>query len=207
MAGVGDDQKTPLEHTLDLCVFAPLGFALEARSLLPKFIDRGRNQIVLARVVGKYAVRKGTVAAEGAFGQATEQAMGVLRLAGIGDDAGKNQGNGHEPSTAASSNVDGVATRSGPPTATSAETTQTDRTDDDRTGDEPTPRAAAPTRPSPPFAPETLAIPDYDSLSASQVVPRLESLMADELESVREYEAATRARKTILNKIVQLQST
>ncbi|MGH9211772.1 MAG: hypothetical protein ACRD2C_13965 [Acidimicrobiales bacterium] len=55
-------------------------------------------------------------------------------------------------------------------------------------------------------APEasTLAIPDYDSLSASQVVNRLPSLTPDELEAVRAYEAAHRGRKTILNKAAQL---
>ena len=50
----------------------------------------------------------------------------------------------------------------------------------------------------------TLAIPDYDSLSASQVVPRLESLSAGELDAVRAYESSNRGRKTILNKIDQL---
>jgi hypothetical protein len=50
-----------------------------------------------------------------------------------------------------------------------------------------------------------LAIPDYDSLSASQVVPRLESLSDSELDAVRAYESANRGRKTILNKIDQLQ--
>ena len=50
-----------------------------------------------------------------------------------------------------------------------------------------------------------LAITDYDSLSASQVVIRLEGLTTDELEAVRAYEAANRGRKTILNKVAQLQ--
>ncbi len=50
-----------------------------------------------------------------------------------------------------------------------------------------------------------LAITDYDSLSASQVVPRLDGLSGDELAAVREYEAAHRGRKTILSKIAQLQ--
>jgi hypothetical protein len=51
-----------------------------------------------------------------------------------------------------------------------------------------------------------LAIPGYDSLSASQVLPRLEALSADELEAVRGYEAAHRGRKTILGRVDQLQS-
>jgi hypothetical protein len=52
----------------------------------------------------------------------------------------------------------------------------------------------------------TLGIPDYDSLSASQVVPRLAGLDADELEQVRLYEAGNRGRKTILSRIAQLQA-
>jgi hypothetical protein len=51
-----------------------------------------------------------------------------------------------------------------------------------------------------------LAIPGYDSLSASQVLPRLEGLAPAELESVRRYESEHRARKTILARIVTLQA-
>ena len=52
-----------------------------------------------------------------------------------------------------------------------------------------------------------LAIPGYDTLSAFQVMPRLEGLGADELEAVRAYERETRGRQTILNKIAQLQAS
>jgi hypothetical protein len=172
-----DENKPPLEHVLDYCVYAPIGFVLEARSLLPKFVDRGRNQIVLARVVGKYAVRKGTRATEGAFDQAQEQVRGVLRLVGAApsDDLPSSNGeHGHDEQTEPVrplTIVDSVP------------------------------------RPEPPFDPDILAIPDYDALSASQVVPRLESLTTDELEAVREYESGTRGRKTILNKIAQLQAS
>jgi hypothetical protein len=38
-------------------------------------------------------------------------------------------------------------------------------------------------------------------------MPRLESLSTDELELVRTYEVANRGRKTILNKIAQLQAS
>jgi hypothetical protein len=51
-----------------------------------------------------------------------------------------------------------------------------------------------------------LAIPGYDALSASQVVQRLAGLADDELEAVRTYEAATRGRRTVLNRIAQLQA-
>lgn len=52
-----------------------------------------------------------------------------------------------------------------------------------------------------------LAIPEYDSLSASQVVPRLQGLTAEELEEVRAYEVAHRGRRTILGRIEQLAGT
>ncbi len=48
------------------------------------------------------------------------------------------------------------------------------------------------------------ALADYDTLSASQVVRRLESLGPDELRAVQRYEAATRNRRTILNRASQL---
>jgi hypothetical protein len=171
-----DESKTPFEHVLDLCVYAPLGFALEARTLLPKFVDRGRNQIVLARVVGKYAVRKGTRATENRFNQAQEQMAGVLRLVSPSPDEPTPSSNG-----------------------------ATSRTNGDRPDNRPTVRVVPPPESS--IDPVSLAIPDYDALSASQVVPRLESLTPDELEAVRDYEAGTRGRKTILNKIAQLQSS
>ncbi len=51
-----------------------------------------------------------------------------------------------------------------------------------------------------------LAIPGYDSLSASQVVQRLDGLDPTELEAVRAYEVSHRARRTVLSKADQLQS-
>lgn len=53
---------------------------------------------------------------------------------------------------------------------------------------------------------DVLAIPDYDSLAASQVVPRLAALTSDELDDVGAYERSHRARQTILNRVRQLQS-
>lgn len=49
-----------------------------------------------------------------------------------------------------------------------------------------------------------LPIQDYDSLAASQVVPRLATLSPDELQVVRAYEQATRGRQTILHRVAQL---
>jgi hypothetical protein len=51
-----------------------------------------------------------------------------------------------------------------------------------------------------------LAIPDYDELAASQVIPRLDSLSPEELESIRLHEASHRSRRTILSRVAQLQA-
>ncbi len=51
-----------------------------------------------------------------------------------------------------------------------------------------------------------LPIDGYDSLAASQVVQRLNTLTPAELETVRAHEEANRARRTILGKITQLQA-
>lgn len=78
-----------------------------------------------------------------------------------------------------------------------------------------TPPEPAPAEPAAPAEPESTTagrhphppqgIPDYDALSASQVVPRLSGLTDDELAAVKAYEAATRRRRTILGRIAQLE--
>ncbi len=50
----------------------------------------------------------------------------------------------------------------------------------------------------------TLAIPAFDTLSASQVVQRLDGLSRPELVAVRAYETSTRGRRTILSRVDQL---
>jgi hypothetical protein len=73
-------------------------------------------------------------------------------------------------------------------------------------------RHSAPLTPSEPVSSggqvpsvDSLAIPGYDSLAASQVVPRLAGLTSEELVAVGDYEAAHRRRTTILTRIRQLQ--
>jgi pyruvate/2-oxoglutarate dehydrogenase complex dihydrolipoamide acyltransferase (E2) component len=70
----------------------------------------------------------------------------------------------------------------------------------------PPPPAAAP-RAVPDAAAEAIVgsvLADYDTLSASQVVRRLESLGPYELRAVQRYESSTRNRRTILNRASQL---
>ena len=69
-----------------------------------------------------------------------------------------------------------------------------DRSDADASVDEAVPGADA------------LAIPGYDSLAASQVVPRLTTLTDEELDAIGAYESAHRGRRTILNRVKQLRA-
>lgn len=66
-------------------------------------------------------------------------------------------------------------------------------------------RSAAPPRPSDAMSAGIgRVISDYDTLSASQVVRRLDGLSPTELEAVRRYEAAGRQRRTILSRVDEL---
>ena len=56
---MSDDDLNVVDLALDLFVYAPLGFALDARELIPKLAERGRGQIALARVLGRFAVHQG----------------------------------------------------------------------------------------------------------------------------------------------------
>lgn len=51
---------------------------------------------------------------------------------------------------------------------------------------------------------DDLALPDYDSLAASNIVQMLGGLTSDELDAVEIYERAHRARRTVLGKVMQL---
>lgn len=197
------DPPAVIDQALELLVYAPLGFALEARTLLPRFVDRGRNQVALARVVGKFAVRKGREDVEAMLLEGQNQAVQLLRVAGFvppgddGDDGGADGADGADGATVTRLPVPGSAgVVPGGAASVGRGTTPAD--------DASAPAEAVVREPA--VDVDTLAIPGYDSLSASQVVPRLDSLTPDELELVRQYELTSRGRKTILSKIAHLQS-
>ncbi len=67
-------------------------------------------------------------------------------------------------------------------------------------------RVEASTASAPAVVRPDLAIADYDSLAASQVLPLLDNLSPSELEAVQAHESTHRKRKTILGRIAQIQS-
>lgn len=157
------EQKRPLEAAADLLVFAPIGFALEARRLLPSLVERGRNQLDMTKMVGQFAVSQGRMEADRGLSKVGARAESILQEFGL------------KPLPA----------------------------DDEDVAESPAPEPAATPARSGAEAAE-LPIPDYDSLAASQVIPRLEGLSSEELDAVARYETAHRGRKTILGKVGQL---
>jgi hypothetical protein len=158
------EHKSPLEQAIDLFFYAPLGLLMNAEEVVPELVERGKQQVTMARMFGQFAVKQGQAEAEKALNR-------------LQDLAGTRPRPDGAEAPARDASV--------PAAQTSAPVARPQHNGE----------VAA-----------TLAIPDYDSLSASQVVPRLESLSASELDAVRDYESSNRGRKTILNKIDQLQS-
>jgi hypothetical protein len=191
------DPRKVAEAALEAFVYLPLGLALEAKDLLPKLTQRGRNQVVLARLGARFAI-----------GRAEAEAERIIRR--------------FQPSAApapAPGAAPAPAPRTAPATATAAQPSTTDtapveppaaRTATVRSSTAASPARARARRPAgaaTTVAPGgELAIPGYDTLSASQVVPRLDALHPAELEAVRVHEASHRSRRTILSRIAQLQA-
>jgi hypothetical protein len=204
MGAMSDEQdeataKSPVEqaveHAVEVFVYAPIGLLFEGSSILPQLVEKGRNQVTMARMMGQFAVTQGRSEAEKAAQKVGLQALDLLARFGQSPNGHPPLGPepGEEPAappaaTPAPEVADGPAAGAATPsggTSTGAE-------------------ADAP--PVEHIDPATLAIPDYDGLSASHVVNRLAGLSAAELEAVRRYEAANRGRKTILSKVAQLQA-
>jgi hypothetical protein len=202
------EPHSPLDSALDLFVYVPVGLALTAVEELPKLAAKGRarvlGQIGVARVLGRFAVTQGRREVERRWNQvggspAQPDAPSVFDQAGrvpYDDLLDEHTEVGGEDSGGEEVRADEVRP-------------------DEPVGPEPTPRStrirtgaagsASPDGPGAPPAANGLAIPGYDSLSASQVVQRLAGLASEELAAVGEYESSHRARRTVLTRVSQLQ--
>ena len=178
------------ERLLDVFVYLPVGVALSVVEEIPRLAARGRERIGVrvssARAVGQFAVKVGLRRSEA-----------LSRRFGAGAPNGRT------------STDPPAATRfRGPrPGAVPADQSTPARpmpVGDGRRGSTgPGPPATGGVNGHvPPVA--ALSIPGFDTLSASQVVQRLDGLNRTELVSVRTYEASTRGRRTILNRVDQL---
>ena len=202
---MSDNGKT--DRALDLLVYAPVGVALYLRDTVPTFVNlfvsRGRaelgqrrqqaqDQVAQARAMGEFAVNFGgpKVREHVEKGIALARKSAESVLGGAGDEDRVPDAADDDPSPAPAPRPDRAAANSRAASRPAGESTSTS--------------TATTAAPAP--AATTLVIPDYDELSASQVVERLDGLPASDLDAVRAYEEAHRARRTILYKIEQLTS-
>jgi hypothetical protein len=196
------DERSPLEVALDLFVYAPLGLAATAAEQFPKLAVKGRAQvegrITVARMVGQLAVAHGRKEVERRLGQAARAPASPNGVTGSGDGGSRGRPAG--------------------PTTGLRRVEPAEKVEDRWPHDPEDPVAAGPAGAESSPAGDllghgsgldaaALAIPGYDSLSASQVVQRLAGLSRPELAAVGEYEAAHRARRTVLTRISQLQGS
>ncbi|HET6665405.1 MAG TPA: hypothetical protein VFG94_14150 [Acidimicrobiales bacterium] len=168
-------ERGPLERLLDVAVYAPLGLVMTLDEVLPQLVERGHQQVSMARMFGQFAVQTGGKEArkrlEKVSAQVTELVAGAIA----------------PPAPASPPAAPAAAPRPVPERPLQS-------VPDPVVDEGPVPDAGG------------LGIPDYDLLSASQVVPRLAGLASDDLEAVRRYESGHRGRKTILARIAQLQA-
>jgi hypothetical protein len=218
------DEKPPIDRALDLFVYAPVGVALYVRDMLPSmmgiFVSRGKREVkshlglseppppvappqvadIRRRMDEGMDLARGV--AEGGFGLARDIAGTALQGLLAFREAMP------EPPSGAVADAD-------PEVAPPLRSVPTERADTTSaatataTASRPATEPATP--PDVPVSPaadapavESLPIPDYDELSASQVIERLEGLDRASLDAIRAYEAQHRARNTILGKIAQL---
>jgi len=224
-----DDDGQPLsERVLDLFVFLPTGLVVTLAEELPRLAERGRErlgvQVNSARAVGKFAVRAGghelKRRSEGLL--RTPSAAGGGESPGApaarpGPDAPVSTGSAPPRLRSIPRPPTGPEPVDGPPVTPPAPSHPFPAGAATPTAGEPSPvppapAASTPTVPAPTVSPPaanvpdvgSLAIPGFDTLSASQVVQRLDGLNRPELVSVRAYETSTRARRTILSRVDQL---
>jgi len=200
------------DRLLDLFVFLPTGVAVALAEELPELVERGRDRLGVhvnsARAVGHFAVTAGSK-------ELKKRSAGVGRPSGGparkgGGAAAPTRTGGPRlrtipypedrpaatpPAAPATPSAAATAPAAAPSTAAAAPSTATPATE---------PAATRP--PVDAHVPDvaTLAIPGFDTLSASQVVQRLDGLSRAELVAVRAYETSSRGRRTILSRVDQL---
>ena len=200
--------ETVVEHAVETLVYAPIGLLFEGASLLPQLVEKGRSQVTMARMLGKFAVDQGRAEATKVAGRLQDQAAGVLELIGGSATSIPNGADGDASEPRPAGRPPARRAPKTPGAARAAARQVAGATHGASAQPSTTNGSSAPAATSGTGAASTeLAIPDYDGLSASHVVNRLAGLSPSELEDVRRYEAANRGRKTILSKVAQLQAS
>ena len=184
--------------------------------------DRLSEEVRKARMIGQVAVTFGgrqlRREVDARLRDARQAAGGVASFL-PGADAGGSNGAGHDTGagvTATATPTEPASAPSTKPTASEAAPAPARASTATRTPPKPTgarktakaspakPAKASPAKPAAKASAADLPIREYDGLSASQVVSRLTGLTPEELRAVRDYEDASRARRTVLLAIERL---
>jgi hypothetical protein len=212
---VTQQNRSAVDNALDVLVYAPVGLALTALEELPRLAEKGRTQIqgqlTIARLVGKFAVAQGRRQIEKRLGPNGTAATGAPPTQSAAPVVANGTSAAARPSAVMEERLpeaQGEPLESELIDSDGGYGKLSGRRDDvagaanDVAGPATAPAAFGGGSPSA----DQLAIPGYDSLSASQVVQRLAGLSKDELEAVGAYESAHRARRTILTRVNQLKA-
>jgi hypothetical protein len=211
------DEKQPVQKAVELFVYAPVGMACYVRDMLPSmmgiFIARGKREVG-SRGAPAAPPMPPVPPVPPEVKRRIDESMGMARYAaesGIGvarDVAGSGIDVAREMAGTALSQILAMRANGTEPEPPRPEPTPP-APEPEASAALATPAASAPVPPDADWQTEVpssdaLPIPDYDELSASQVVERLEGLDRDSLDAIRRYETEHRGRNTILGKIAQL---
>ncbi len=211
------EDKQPVEKAVELFVYAPVGVALYVRDMLPSmmgiFVSRGKRE-VQSHLPGHTPPAPPTPPVPPEVKRRIDESVGVAKYmaeGGLGvarDVAGNGIGVAREMAGSALAQFLAMRANGAPPrggvgagrrrraAGPSCRGSHCARAD--------THAARSGCRAADVPSVDALPIPDYDELSASQVVERLEGLDRESLDAIRAYETEHRGRNTILGKIAQL---
>lgn len=183
-------QKPTIQRAVEVAVFAPIGFLQFAKDMVPplieQFVTRGRSRVEELQEQVENQLGQARILGQFAVSQGSEQ---VRRQVGSTLNEARERGEQAARVVGIRSETDDTTPE--PPARTEAAPAASGSSGNGS-------RSAADS--------SNLPIPDYDELSASQVVARLSGLSDGDLEAIRDYESSQRRRKTILTKIDQLTS-
>ena len=103
------DQKRPVDRLLDVVLYAPLGLLMNLEEVVPQLVEKGHQQVNMARMFGQFAVKAGTEEARKRVDQVSEQ---------VGDLVNRRPPTPERPATASPVSVADASPTSEPPTST-----------------------------------------------------------------------------------------
>ena len=165
-----------MRAAIDVLVYAPLGFGALLIEDSPRAVENARRELSNARFIGRFAVDQGVA-----------QMRRKLEATSVSDD------DASDPVESADEPVpDSKGGDAGDVDDTNVDDADVDDAEDAHDAGVGQLRA------------EDLALPDYDTLPAIDIVAKLAGLSVEERAAVFRYETAHRHRRTILGKLSQL---